>query len=125
MQEEIKAIRTMKEFIAWYEAKEELDIEQSLQGDLQLHKFYSKFKYILEQENEENRKNGLFFGIAMENQKTIVGRINKELEELENDITALVEWHDENHKSISGINWKELEKVEALVKKIKKYISKK
>ena len=61
----------------------------------------------------------------MENQKTIVGRINKELEELENDITALVEWHDENHKSISGINWKELEKVEALVKKIKKYISKK
>ena len=58
MQEEIKAIRTMKEFIAWYEAKEELDIEQSLQGDLQLHKFYIKFKYILEQENEENRKNG-------------------------------------------------------------------
>ena len=37
----------------------------------------------------------------MENQKTIIGRVNKELEELENDITALVEWHEENHKDIS------------------------
>jgi archaellum component FlaC len=58
----------------------------------------------------------------MENQKTIVGRVNKELEELENDIASLVEWHDENHKDIAGINWKELEKIEKLVKKIKKYI---
>jgi len=60
----------------------------------------------------------------MENQKTLVGRVNKELQELENDITSLVEWHDENHKDISGIKWKELAKVEALVKKIKKYIKK-
>jgi archaellum component FlaC len=60
----------------------------------------------------------------MENQKTIVGRVNKELEELENDITALVEWHDENHKDISGIKWQELDKVQSLVKKIKRYIKK-
>jgi len=60
----------------------------------------------------------------MENQKTIVGRVNKELEELENDITALVQWHDENHKDISGIKWQELDKVQSLVKKIKKYIKK-
>jgi len=60
----------------------------------------------------------------MENQKTIVGRVNKDLEELENDITALVEWHDENHKDISGIKWQELDKVQSLVKKIKRYIKK-
>jgi archaellum component FlaC len=60
----------------------------------------------------------------MENQKTILGRVNKELEELENDITALVEWHDENHKDISGIKWQELDKVQSLVKKIKRYIKK-
>jgi archaellum component FlaC len=60
----------------------------------------------------------------MENQKTIVGRVNKELEDLENDITALVEWHDQNHKDISGIKWQELDKIQALVKKIKKYIKK-
>ena len=60
----------------------------------------------------------------MENQKTIVGRVNKELQELENDITALVEWYDENHKDISGIKWQELDKVQSLVKKIKRYIKK-
>ncbi len=62
MEEEVKAIRTIKEFIAWYEAKENMNAEQSLQGDLELHKFYIKFKYILEQENEENRKMGDFLG---------------------------------------------------------------
>jgi len=60
----------------------------------------------------------------MENQKTLVSRVNKELEELENDITALVDWHETHHKSIGGIHWKELDKVQALVKKIKKYIKK-
>ena len=62
--------------------------------------------------------------MIMQNQKTLVSKVNKELEELENDITALVEWHDENQKDISGIKWQELAKVEALVKKIKKYIKK-
>jgi len=60
----------------------------------------------------------------MENQKTLVGRVNKELQELENDITDLVEWHDINHKDISGIKWQELAKVESLINKIKKYIKK-
>jgi len=50
MEEEIKAVRTIKEFIAWYEAKENLNTEESLQGDLGLHKFYIKFKYIIDQE---------------------------------------------------------------------------
>lgn len=60
----------------------------------------------------------------MENQKTIVSRLNKELHEIEDDITALVQWHDEHHKNIAGINWRDLEKVEILVKKIKKFIKK-
>ena len=58
----------------------------------------------------------------MENQKTLIAKVNKELQDLEDDMLSLVKWHDENHKNISGVNWKELEKVEALVKKIKKYI---
>lgn len=60
----------------------------------------------------------------MENQKTLVAKVNKELHDLEDDMLSLVKWHDENHKSISGVNWKELEKVQALVKKIKKYLKK-
>jgi len=61
----------------------------------------------------------------MENQKTLVTKVNKDLLDLETDMLSLVKWHDENHKNISGVNWKELEKVESLVKKIKKYINKK
>ena len=61
----------------------------------------------------------------MENQKTLVSKVNKELQDLEDDMLSLVKWHDENHKNISGVNWKELEKVESLVKKLKKYINKK
>jgi hypothetical protein len=61
----------------------------------------------------------------MDNQKTLVTKINKDLLDLETDMLSLVKWHDENHKNISGVNWKELEKVESLVKKIKKYINKK
>lgn len=60
----------------------------------------------------------------MDNQKTLVAKVNKELHDLEADMLSLVKWHDENHKNISGVNWKELEKVETLVKKIKKYIKK-
>jgi len=61
----------------------------------------------------------------MDNHKTLITKINKELLDLEDDMLSLVKWHDENHKSISGVNWRELEKLESLVKKIKKYINKK
>jgi predicted secreted Zn-dependent protease len=61
----------------------------------------------------------------MDNNKTLITKINKELLDLEDDMLSLVKWHDENHKSISGVNWRELEKLESLVKKIKKYINKK
>jgi hypothetical protein len=57
----------------------------------------------------------------MENAKTLVSHLNKDLLELEDDIVSLIKWHDENHKHISGLNWRELDKVEGLVKKLKKH----
>jgi hypothetical protein len=60
----------------------------------------------------------------MENAKTLVSHLNKDLVELEDDIKGLIKWHDENHKHISGLNWRELDKVEGLVKKLKKHIKK-
>ena len=47
MEEEVKALRTMKEFVAWYESREEMPTDK-------LHEFYVKFKYIIEQEEEMN-----------------------------------------------------------------------
>ena len=40
----------------------------------------------------------------MENQKTLVSRVNKELEELENDITALADWPETHHKNIENFS---------------------
>jgi len=60
----------------------------------------------------------------MENAKTLVSHLNKDLNELEDDIVSLIKWHDEHHKNIAGVNWKELDKVEGLVKKLKKYFKK-
>ena len=57
----------------------------------------------------------------MENAKTLVSHLNKDLNELEDDIVSLIKWHDDHHKNISGVNWKELDKVEGLVKKLKKH----
>jgi len=48
MEEELKAVRTIKEFLIWYE-KNYLDIKPQ-ELSLQLNGFYIKFKYILEQE---------------------------------------------------------------------------
>jgi hypothetical protein len=60
MEEEIKAIRTMREFLVWYE-KNYLDIKPQ-ELSLQLNEFYIKFKYIIEQENEENKTIAKFLG---------------------------------------------------------------
>jgi hypothetical protein len=60
MEEEIKAIRTMREFLVWYE-KNYLDIKPQ-ELSLQLNQFYIKFKYIIEQENEENKTMAKFLG---------------------------------------------------------------
>ena len=60
MEEEVKAIRTMKEFLVWYE-KNYLDIKPQ-ELSLQLNQFYIKFKYILEQDEKENIRMGKLLG---------------------------------------------------------------
>ena len=60
MQEEVKSLRTMREFLIWYE-KNYLDIKPQ-ELSLQLNEFYIKFKYIIEQENEENKTMAKFLG---------------------------------------------------------------
>jgi hypothetical protein len=60
----------------------------------------------------------------MENAKTLVSHLNKDLTDLEEDIKTLIKWHEEHHKNIAGVNWRELDKVEGLVKKLKKNFKK-
>ena len=55
MEEEVKTLRTIREFINWYENREEMPTDK-------LHEFYIKFKYILEQENEANEAIRKFLG---------------------------------------------------------------
>ena len=49
MEEEVKTLRTIREFVEWYESREEMPSDK-------LHEFYIKFKYIIEQENEAIRR---------------------------------------------------------------------
>ena len=55
MEEEVKALRTIREFINWYEKREEMTTDK-------LHEFYIKFKYILQQEEEANEAIRKFLG---------------------------------------------------------------
>ena len=51
--EEVKALSTMKQFVAWYESK----IDNTLfpaSVALDLNDFYIKFKYLIKQEDEAN-----------------------------------------------------------------------
>jgi len=61
MEEEVKALRTMREFINWYEVNMNTHLIPASMA-LDLNTFYIKFKYILEQENEENKKMAKFLG---------------------------------------------------------------
>ena len=49
MEEEVKAIRTMKEFVNWYDSASYQFVLSPRDAE-SLRKFYEKFKYILEQE---------------------------------------------------------------------------
>ena len=60
MEEEIKAIRTMKEFVCWYDENKDNTIPASL--GLKLNEFYRKFSYILKQDEEENIMMGKLLG---------------------------------------------------------------
>jgi hypothetical protein len=60
MEEEVKAIRTMKQFAEWYERNYQ-NIEPT-ELSLQLNEFYIKFKYIIKQEEEETNRLAKFLG---------------------------------------------------------------
>ena len=60
MEEEIKAIRTMKEFIFWYDENKDNAIPASIA--LKLNEFYRKFSYILKQDEEETNRLAKFLG---------------------------------------------------------------
>ena len=60
MEEEVKAIRTMQEFVAWYDENKDNTIPASI--GLKLNEFYRKFSYILKQDEEENIRMGKLLG---------------------------------------------------------------
>jgi hypothetical protein len=60
MEESVKALRTMREFLVWYK-KNYSDI-QATKLSLELNEFYIKFKYILKQEEEANEYLRKFLG---------------------------------------------------------------
>jgi hypothetical protein len=60
MEEEIKAIRTMKEFVSWYDQNKDNVVSASVA--LKLNEFYRKFSYILKQDEEENIMMGKLLG---------------------------------------------------------------
>lgn len=55
MGEEIKILQIVKEFVEWYDKREELPTDK-------LNDFYFKFKYILEQEENANEAIRKFLG---------------------------------------------------------------
>ena len=60
MEEEVKAIRTMQEFVAWYDENKDNVVSASV--GLKLNEFYTKFSYILKQDEEENIMMGKLLG---------------------------------------------------------------
>jgi len=60
MEKEVKTLRTMREFLVWYE-KNYLDIKPQ-ELSLQLNEFYIKFKYLIKQEDEANEYLKNFLG---------------------------------------------------------------
>jgi len=60
MEEEVKAIRTMQEFVAWYDENKDNTIPASV--GLKLNEFYRKFSYILKRDEKENIMMGKLLG---------------------------------------------------------------
>jgi len=55
MEEEIKILHTIREFVEWYDKREEMPSDK-------LQEFYIKFKYIIQQEDEANHSIAKFLG---------------------------------------------------------------
>jgi len=61
MQEEVKAIRTMRQFVAWYDTNvDNTSLPASIALDL--NDFYIKFKYLVQREDEANEYLKNFLG---------------------------------------------------------------
>jgi len=61
MQEEVKTLRTMRQFVVWYDANvDNTSLPASLALDL--NDFYIKFKYLIKQEDEANEYLKNFLG---------------------------------------------------------------
>jgi hypothetical protein len=61
MQEEVKTLRTMRQFVSWYETNvDNTSLPASLALDL--NEFYIKFKYLVQQEDEANEYLKNFLG---------------------------------------------------------------
>jgi len=61
MQEEVKTIRTMRQFVNWYETNvDNTSLPATL--SLDLNDFYIKFKYLVQQEDEANEHLKNFLG---------------------------------------------------------------
>jgi len=61
MQEKVKAIRTMRQFVNWYETNvDNTSLPATLALDL--NDFYIKFKYLVQQEDEANEHLKNFLG---------------------------------------------------------------
>jgi len=61
MEEEVKTIRTIRQFVDWYETKlANTSLSASLAFDL--NEFYIKFKYLIKQEDEANEYLKNFLG---------------------------------------------------------------
>lgn len=61
MEEEVKTLRTMRQFVAWYEDNTyKTSLPASLALDL--NDFYIKFKYLVKQEDEMNEYLKNFLG---------------------------------------------------------------
>jgi hypothetical protein len=61
MQEEVKTLRTMRQFVAWYDANVN-NASFPASVALDLNDFYIKFKYLIKQEDEANEYLKNFLG---------------------------------------------------------------
>ena len=61
MQEEVKTLRTMRQFVKWYETNVDNTLLPATLA-LDLNDFYIKFKYIIKQEDEDSERMARFLG---------------------------------------------------------------
>ena len=65
MEEEVKTIKTIQEFVAWYDENKENVVKENVVSasvGLKLNEFYKKFSYILKRDEEENIMMGKLLG---------------------------------------------------------------